>query len=153
MERAVPSSALYLLLLQALGVSGANHRRPSVAYLVVFGLVSCSATVGPSPPPWWLSIGPSPPPPLPPPPPPPPPPYAFTTTAALKTAVQAYNANPTAAIATYGPIVDWDVSAITDMSGLFYNLQNFDADISNWNTSGVTNMYQMFRVRYSPSLP
>ena len=143
MDRAVPSSAIYLLLLQALGVSGANHRRPSVAYLVVFGLVSCSATA-PSP----LLL-----PPPPPPPSPPPPPYAFTTTAALKTAVQAFNANPTAAIATYGPIVDWDVSAITDMSGLFYNLQNFDADISNWNTSGVTNMYRMFYVRFSPAIP
>ena len=33
-----------------------------------------------------------------------PPPYAFTSTAALKTAVQAYNTNPAAAIATYGLI-------------------------------------------------
>merc|ERR1711935_370557 len=39
----------------------------------------------------------------------------------LQTAVQAYNADPTAAIATYGPIADWDVSAITDMSSLFYD--------------------------------
>eukprot|EP00964_Phaeocystis_antarctica_P158456 scaffold129092_cov39-Phaeocystis_antarctica.AAC.1 len=68
------------------------------------------------------------------------------------TEVQAYNANPTATTAKCGPIADWDVSAITDMSGLFKDLQNFDADISNWNTSGVTTMYQMFQVRSTPVL-
>eukprot|EP00964_Phaeocystis_antarctica_P098978 scaffold64895_cov59-Phaeocystis_antarctica.AAC.2 len=62
-------------------------------------------------------------------------PATFTTKASLKTAVRAYNANPTAATATYGLITDWDVSAITDMSGLFDNFENFDADISNWDTS------------------
>ena len=90
----------------------------------------------------WVS--PSPPPPTPPPPSPPPPPYAFTSTATLKTAVQAYHANPTAATATYGPIADWDVSGITDMSYLFKDSKNFNADVSSWDTSGVTNMYQMF---------
>eukprot|EP00964_Phaeocystis_antarctica_P006491 scaffold3508_cov47-Phaeocystis_antarctica.AAC.1 len=80
-------------------------------------------------------------------------PATFTSTAALKTAVQANNANPTAAIATYGPIADWDVSAITDMGGLFKYLKNFDADVSNWDTSSVTTMYQMFWVRSTPVLP
>ena len=46
----------------------------------------------------------------------------------------------------------WDVSAITDMSSLFYNLKNFDADISGWDTSSVTTMRSMFRVR-SPRVP
>jgi hypothetical protein len=41
--------------------------------------------------------------------------YTFTTKNPLVTAVQAYNANPTAAIDTYGPIADWDVSAITNI--------------------------------------
>ena len=76
-----------------------------------------------------------------------PPQYIFTTKASLQTAVQAYNADPTDAIATYGPIANWDVSAITDMSGLFYDLQNFNADISNWDTSSVTTMRYMFFVR------
>ena len=97
----------------------------------------------PTPPP------PTPPPPTPPPPTPPPPtpppPYAFRSTAALKTAAQAYNANPTAAIATYGPIADWDVSAITDMSGLFKDSKDFNADVSSWDTSSVTTMNEMFR--------
>ena len=74
-------------------------------------------------------------------------PATFTTKASLETAVRAYNADPTAAIATYGPIADWDVSAITDMSYLFYNLKNFNADISNWDTSSVTTMARMFDVR------
>merc|ERR1711935_804224 len=51
---------------------------------------------------------------------------------------------PAAAIATYGLIADWDVSAITDMSGIFKYLKDFNADFSSWDTSGVTNMYQMF---------
>ena len=61
------------------------------------------------------------------------------------TAVQEFNANPTAAIAAYGLIADWDVSAITDTSWLFFNLKDFNADISSWDTSGVTGMYRMFR--------
>ena len=80
-------------------------------------------------------------------------PATFTTKASLKTAVEAYNANPTTAIATYGPIADWGVSGITDMGGLFYNLKNFDADVSNWDTSGVTDMSSMFQVRSTPVLP
>ena len=80
-------------------------------------------------------------------------PATFTTKASLKKAVQVYNTNSTVATATYGLIAYWDVSAITDMSGLFDDMQNFDADISNWHTSGVTSMYQMFRVRFSRALP
>eukprot|EP00964_Phaeocystis_antarctica_P051098 scaffold29795_cov46-Phaeocystis_antarctica.AAC.2 len=99
---------------------------------------------------------PSPPPPSPPPPTPPPlsppPPCIFTTKASLKTAVQAYNANPTAATAGCGPVADWDVSVITDMDELFKDLSNFDADISSWDTSGVTTMYEMFRVRSARAL-
>ena len=55
----------------------------------------------------------------------------FTTKADLQAAVQAYDANPTDAIATYGPIAGWNVSAVTDMSELFYGLRNFNADISS----------------------
>ena len=80
-------------------------------------------------------------------------PATFTDKASLKTAVQAYNANPTAATATYGPVANWDVSGITDMSQLFYNLADFNADISNWDTSKVTNMDRMFMVRSTPVLP
>ena len=71
----------------------------------------------------------------------------ITTKAKLQTAVGEYNANVTAAEDTYGPINNWDVSGITDMSGLFKDLANFDADISSWDTSGVTSMAGMFQVR------
>ena len=79
--------------------------------------------------------------------------HTFTTKGALTTAVQAYNTNPTAAIAMYGPIANWDVSAITDMSELFRDLKNFDADVSNWDTSSVTTMHGMFQVRSTRALP
>jgi len=84
-------------------------------------------------------------------------PATFTTKAELQTAVRAYNANPDAATATYdGPIADWDVSAITDMSYLFgessFRLTNFNMDISGWDTSSVTDMSFMFYVR-SPRVP
>ena len=77
----------------------------------------------------------------------------FTTKASLKTAVQAYNADVASAEATYGPVANWDVSGITDMSELFYYLKNFDADISSWHTSGVTNMRNMFGVRSIHACP
>ena len=83
----------------------------------------------------------------------PPPPYVFTTKASLQTAVLAYDANPTAATTRYGPIADWDVSSITDMTQLFHKLRYFNADISSWDTSSVTDMSYMFDVRFRPPAP
>ena len=39
---------------------------------------------------------------------------------------------------------DIDVSDITDMSNLFYNLDPHNIDISEWNVSNVKNMSHMF---------
>jgi hypothetical protein len=72
----------------------------------------------------------------------------FAIKAALETAVQEYAADVDLAIDEYGPIADWDVSAITDMSNLFLNLVGFDANIANWDTASVTNMHGMFEVRF-----
>ena len=66
----------------------------------------------------------------------------------LRTAVEEDENNAAAATTKYGPIADWDVSAITDMSNLFLNLVGFDANIANWDTASVTNMHGMFEVRF-----
>ena len=45
----------------------------------------------------------------------------------------------------YGHISNWDTSGVTNMSNLFKDKTSFNDDISGWNTSNVTNMYSMFR--------
>jgi surface protein len=72
----------------------------------------------------------------------------ITTKAKLMTAIGEYDANVAAAERKYGPIADWDVSGITDMSNLFHGLSYFNADISSWDTSGVRDMNNMFQVRF-----
>lgn len=42
------------------------------------------------------------------------------------------------------PIGEWDVSEVTNMSGLFRN-STFDEDIGRWDTSRVTDMSFMFQ--------
>ena len=37
-----------------------------------------------------------------------------------------------------GNISDWDVSNVTDMSGMFSNNKVFQGDISKWDISNVT---------------
>ena len=41
-------------------------------------------------------------------------------------------------------IENWDVSGVTDMSGLFNYMKDFDLNINNWNVSNVTAMRFMF---------
>ena len=38
----------------------------------------------------------------------------------------------------------WDTSIVTNMSGMFRNAYNFNQDIGRWNTSAVTDMSEMF---------
>ena len=40
----------------------------------------------------------------------------------------------------YGPIENWDVSEVKDMSLLFYQKGTMNADLSSWDVSSVTNM-------------
>ena len=42
--------------------------------------------------------------------------------------------------ATYGLIESWDLSEVTNLKCIFYQLSNFNADISKWKTSGVTTL-------------
>ena len=58
----------------------------------------------------------------------------------LKKAVDGYIENKENGIKIYGEINSWDVSQIEDMSELFENQRTFNQDISNWDTSNVTNM-------------
>jgi gliding motility-associated-like protein len=41
-------------------------------------------------------------------------------------------------------IGDWDVSSVTDMSGMFEYAENFNQPIGGWDVSNVTNMSRMF---------
>eukprot|EP00935_MAST-01C_sp_MAST-1C-sp1_P000614 g614.t1 len=68
----------------------------------------------------------------------------------LYTAVMTYCENPAAASRMNGHIATWDVSEVTDMSGLFVagdgdpRCIDFNEDISQWNTGAVTSMHRMF---------
>ena len=73
----------------------------------------------------------------------------------IRTAVDAWLSNPTAAQATYGHISTWETGGVTDMSNLFCGRSDggsvcntaaasFNEDIGAWDTSGVTDMNAMF---------
>jgi len=56
----------------------------------------------------------------------------------------------------YGFLKDWDVSSITDMSGLFLNktfTTPFNHDLSSWETHNVTTMSNMFKGHTSYNKP
>ena len=59
-------------------------------------------------------------------------------------AVQGWCSDDLIATYMYGPINTWDVSGVTDMSGLFWNQLTFNSDISSWEVKNVTNMNLMF---------
>ena len=62
----------------------------------------------------------------------------------IRTAVPKWLDNPTVAEAEYGHISTWDTSGVTDMSELFEDASSFNEDISAWDTSSVTTMRYMF---------
>ena len=43
-----------------------------------------------------------------------------------------------------GPIGDWDMSRVTDLSGIFHEARAFNGDISKWDVSTIANMFGMF---------
>ena len=51
----------------------------------------------------------------------------------IHTAVDAWLADPTAAEATYGHISMWETSGVTDMTDLFRDASSFNEDISAWD--------------------
>ena len=68
---------------------------------------------------------------------------SFTSRSDLKTAVDSCLVNDPPAECDDMP--SWDVSLVTDMSGMFQFASAFNADISGWDTSSVTDMLGMFR--------
>ena len=62
----------------------------------------------------------------------------------IHAAVNLWVTDPINAEDTYGHIIGWNTSAITDMSNLFQNKTTFDDDITSWNVSNVKYMSKMF---------
>ena len=62
----------------------------------------------------------------------------------ISDAVNLWLSDQDAAEQLYGEIEYWDVSAVTNMSYLFYNAVTFDQNIGSWDVSSVTNMSYMF---------
>jgi surface protein len=72
---------------------------------------------------------------------------AGTLRRAVSDWIAAGGASSSTVVATYGPIENWDVSEVANMKHVFIGWQsastfgNFNADLSKWNTSAVTNMH------------
>jgi surface protein len=47
-------------------------------------------------------------------------------------------------VAKYGPVEEWNLSAVTNMAFVFESDGVFNADISKWNVAGVLNMLNLF---------
>ena len=63
----------------------------------------------------------------------------------IRTAIDEWLSDASAAEATYGHISTWETGGVTDMSNLFSWEASFNDDIGAWDTSGVTRMYAMFQ--------
>ncbi len=75
----------------------------------------------------------------------------FSTNQQLKDAALLWVTDNAQALIDYGPINNWSMCPeLTDMSEIFYErfppsaFANFNDDISNWDTSNITNMENMF---------
>ena len=58
--------------------------------------------------------------------------------------IQEHNDCGWRAIKKHGEPNTWDVTLVTSMSQLFFQMKNFNAPIDQWNTSEVTDMSNMF---------
>merc|ERR1712032_569782 len=72
---------------------------------------------------------------------------AFSSTAELKGAVEAclkLSSKGDCSTGPHGPIAEWDVSSVTDMSRMLMRATSFNGDLSKWDVSRVTDMSRMF---------
>jgi surface protein len=71
--------------------------------------------------------------------------YSFCLAdASLRSAVSMWVTSPAKATANYGPIGEWDVSAVANLDSLFAEKSSFNSDIGLWNTASVTTMVGTF---------
>ena len=70
--------------------------------------------------------------------------YVLIDDTNLQYVVNLWFDNQAEAIATYGHISDWNVSAVTSMYAAFKDRTLFNEDISAWDVSKVRNMERMF---------
>ena len=71
----------------------------------------------------------------------------FSSKAKLKSAVDAslkLSPKGDCSNGPHGPIGEWDISSVTDMSDMFSGATFFNGDISQWDVSRVTGMTYMF---------
>ena len=74
----------------------------------------------------------------------PPPQLIQLTNENIRQAVKEWCTFRNLALTKYGPIGDWNTSAIISTKELFANMTRFNDDISRWDMSNVTNMSGMF---------
>jgi surface protein len=70
--------------------------------------------------------------------------FAALTDSTIRTAMTAWNTNPTTAARTYGPIGEWNTAAVGNMYNMFFDKSTFNTDISKWNVASVSSMSYMF---------
>jgi surface protein len=77
--------------------------------------------------------------------------YYYITDSNVNNAVIDWIANPTTtASTTWGNIVSWDVSAVSNVNELFYatatgRSATFNGNLANWNVASVTDMMRVFK--------
>lgn len=67
------------------------------------------------------------------------------TNETIREAVKLWQTDQQSAILRYGYISEWNTSKVTNMTGLFSDMDKFDEDISQWDVSNVTTMAWMFQ--------
>ena len=70
--------------------------------------------------------------------------FSPSTKEELQDAINLWCKNEPVALEQYGNINTWDVSKITDMSGLFEGKENFNSYIGLWDVSNASVISHMF---------
>ena len=65
----------------------------------------------------------------------------------IREAVKEWLENDESAETKYGHISNWDTSEVTDMNELFMSAYEFNQPIGNWDVSNVANMVGMLKVQ------